>query len=50
MAKKEGAKSSEVVEYRHQNASRVNIPPAGLAAWSTIAWEMRAPCLGGSYA
>ena len=42
MAKRNTSKkSSEVVDYRHQNASRVNIPPAGLAARGSIAREGR---------
>lgn len=40
MAKRKSKnKSSEVVDYRHQNASRINIPPAGLAARGDIARE-----------
>ena len=32
MARKKKAKESKVEDYRHQDAKRKNIPPAGLAA------------------
>ena len=43
MARKRKSKEteSEVVDYRHQNASRLNIPPAGLAARGKIDREKK---------
>ena len=42
VAKRGPKKPSEVVDYRHDNATRVNIPPAGLAARGTIVREGKA--------
>lgn len=39
MAKRKAKKPSDVVDYPHESASRINIPPAGLAARGNIVRE-----------
>jgi len=40
-AKARGKKKGEVVDYRHKTSSRLNIPPAGLAARGNIVREKK---------